>query len=352
MNRNIPRLIHSLLILLTAVTFTACSNTPIHDYRLEAPPQNANYLRLSREQPESKWGSLALNAASWRVGTLLANEDMQIGYINNLLATAEAETIALTIADFQQVNSHETAEQLVRDMADQIEEQHGMYERVAFDYDYFVTTAENLIMSGSSPYAEVDPSVISVVASQYLTAAISAAEQLGIPADILEDGQRLVAVFAETDAPDQHIGDLMVWKKSIWLAANGSPTPAPTPPPSDLAGIDINLVLPPGNSLRGELLMERNACYPCHIDLPIGPQWIPAKDEPLQPLTQRFEQNWKSARYTGKATSVEQYVIESILIPSASTVDGYAQGIMPTNFGSTLSRQDLADILAFLMAID
>jgi mono/diheme cytochrome c family protein len=44
----------------------------------------------------------------------------------------------------------------------------------------------------------------------------------------------------------------------------------------------------------------------------------------------------------------EHYLIESILQPEAYVVPGWSGGIMPNNFGSRLSVQELADIVAFL----
>lgn len=52
--------------------------------------------------------------------------------------------------------------------------------------------------------------------------------------------------------------------------------------------------------------------------------------------------------------SVEQYIYESVLEPGAYVVDGYADGVMPANFGQRMGAteempQDLADILAYLL---
>ncbi|MCB9136646.1 MAG: cytochrome c, partial [Anaerolineales bacterium] len=47
--------------------------------------------------------------------------------------------------------------------------------------------------------------------------------------------------------------------------------------------------------------------------------------------------------------SAERYIRESIVSPDAYVVEGYTPGIMPQNFAQTMTAQDLADVLAFLL---
>jgi hypothetical protein len=49
--------------------------------------------------------------------------------------------------------------------------------------------------------------------------------------------------------------------------------------------------------------------------------------------------------------SPEQYLVESIVVPQAYTVPGYAQA-MPQNFGERLDIQMLADIIAYIQSYD
>jgi len=49
-----------------------------------------------------------------------------------------------------------------------------------------------------------------------------------------------------------------------------------------------------------------------------------------------------------KWASPEEYIIESILKPSAYVVPGYNNGVMPQTFATQLTRQDLIDITAYL----
>jgi hypothetical protein len=47
--------------------------------------------------------------------------------------------------------------------------------------------------------------------------------------------------------------------------------------------------------------------------------------------------------------SPAHYLYESIVNPSAYIVPGYQDGIMPKTFGETLSTQDIADLITFLL---
>lgn len=48
----------------------------------------------------------------------------------------------------------------------------------------------------------------------------------------------------------------------------------------------------------------------------------------------------------------EHYIIESIIEPGAYIVPGFSSGVMPSNFGTLMSAQDLADILEFIKSSD
>ena len=50
--------------------------------------------------------------------------------------------------------------------------------------------------------------------------------------------------------------------------------------------------------------------------------------------------------------TAEQYLVESILVPNAYIAPGYPSDTMPQDFGTKLSVQDLADIVAFLESQD
>jgi mono/diheme cytochrome c family protein len=49
--------------------------------------------------------------------------------------------------------------------------------------------------------------------------------------------------------------------------------------------------------------------------------------------------------------TAEEYIHESIVNPSAYVVEGFPDGIMPQTFAETLSEEQIADLVAFLMTL-
>ena len=47
---------------------------------------------------------------------------------------------------------------------------------------------------------------------------------------------------------------------------------------------------------------------------------------------------------------LDAFIKTSIVDPSAFVAEGYPDGVMPTNFGSTLSASDIDDLVAFISA--
>lgn len=124
---------------------------------------------------------------------------------------------------------------------------------------------------------------------------------------------------------------------------------APTVPSGPLAGTDITKELPPGDPTRGEALANSLACVACHIAAPTGPAWLASGDQPG--IGTRAAQRIAAADYTGQATTAEQYLYEAIVNPNVYVVSPYAANLMPGIYGSTLTEQDLADLIAYLMSL-
>ncbi len=59
----------------------------------------------------------------------------------------------------------------------------------------------------------------------------------------------------------------------------------------------------------------------------------------------------KSAEYTGTATTVEEYLRESIVSPDAHLETGFTAGVMYANFGKELSEQEIGDLVAYMATL-
>jgi mono/diheme cytochrome c family protein len=97
--------------------------------------------------------------------------------------------------------------------------------------------------------------------------------------------------------------------------------------------------LPVGDAARGEQIFLAQPCHTCHADLTVGPAF---PGDP--PLAIRAE-----TRRSGY--SAELYLYESIVEPNAYIVPGFQKDIMPSDIGETLTNQELADLIAYLITM-
>ena len=122
------------------------------------------------------------------------------------------------------------------------------------------------------------------------------------------------------------------------------PTSTPTPLPP--VGTDIRVSLPQGDPERGSELAIRWECVACHVTFRIGPGF--GAQDAMPAIRERAALRLADPGYTGKATTPEEYMIESILLPKVYLVEGEWREPMLDFFGERLTVQDLADIIAWL----
>jgi mono/diheme cytochrome c family protein len=125
----------------------------------------------------------------------------------------------------------------------------------------------------------------------------------------------------------------------------GTPAPMAGPP----VGTDITVELPEGDAANGEILATSKGCVVCHVTTPTGPSWPPTAD--LPGIGARAETRFSEPDYTGGASTPEQYLLESIVIPDAHIVTGFSAGLMPKTYGATLTAQETADLIAYMLTI-
>lgn len=140
---------------------------------------------------------------------------------------------------------------------------------------------------------------------------------------------------------------IMNWEE-VALAGGEGGTAAP--PSGDMVGTDIQVSLPSGDPDRGQALAEGAlGCVSCHALTTVGPAWAPEGTVPG--IGERATTRFTQSDYTGNATTPEEYLIESIVLPNVYIVEGYQPNIMVGNFGDRISLQDMADLLAYLQSI-
>ena len=103
-----------------------------------------------------------------------------------------------------------------------------------------------------------------------------------------------------------------------------------------------------GDPVNGQQLYDGQTvqalpCLGCHLNAAVAPPvagtWTRVENERL--LEPQFE------GYTGEA-----YLAESIIHPNVYVAPNYTGGLMPDTFGSVLTFQDLADLIAYLQTQD
>ena len=135
---------------------------------------------------------------------------------------------------------------------------------------------------------------------------------------------------------------IMNWEPTAQLVQTG---PAPA---GQEVGTDINIQLPAGDAAAGEQLAVTKGCAACHIDAPTGPAWKPTAGEPG--IGDRAATRLQDPGYFGKATTAQQYLLESIIDPEVFKVPGFTTA-MPNNFGTLLTTQETADLIAYLLTL-
>jgi mono/diheme cytochrome c family protein len=133
-----------------------------------------------------------------------------------------------------------------------------------------------------------------------------------------------------------------------WESTAGEVT-EPATPTGPLAGTDITIELPAGDAATGEQTALGKGCTACHVSTTVGPAWMPSDE--LPGIGERAETRLSEPDYAGEATSPEQYLFESIVHPDLYVVPGYQPGQMPQGFAESLSQQELADIIAYMLTL-
>jgi hypothetical protein len=125
--------------------------------------------------------------------------------------------------------------------------------------------------------------------------------------------------------------------------------PKPTLPRLEKERTDITITLPEADPERGDTLAQRYGCVRCHITNEIGPSFEAYDDLPA--IVKRAEVRIADPNYTGSATNMQEYLIESIVDPRLYRVEGDWKEDMwdETN---NLPEQDLADIFGWLLTYD
>ncbi len=103
---------------------------------------------------------------------------------------------------------------------------------------------------------------------------------------------------------------------------------------------DMASALAAANPANGEQLVTSNGCTACHSMqqgvIQVGPSWYNVAGH-------------AETRVPGE--SAEAYLYNSITHPNDFVVEGFQPNLMPQIYEATLSQEQLADIIAYLLTL-
>jgi cytochrome c551/c552 len=96
-----------------------------------------------------------------------------------------------------------------------------------------------------------------------------------------------------------------------------------------------------GNAAAGKAVFASSGCASCHTFKPAGATGTIGPDLDKAPAA--------DAKADGNM-ALAAFIHESIVAPDKYIAKGYSKGIMPTNFGSSLTSSQLNDLVAFIVS--
>lgn len=135
-----------------------------------------------------------------------------------------------------------------------------------------------------------------------------------------------------------------------YAVLNLSPVSKPAPAPTAVPQLDPAMVPLVTGEEPTDLLFIKAGCPVCHR-IP----GIPGADGRVGPalaLGTTGPQRLADPRYKGRARTVRDYIVESVLEPGAYVVSGYPDQVMPRWYGQKLSAGALDKMAAYLETLE
>lgn len=151
-------------------------------------------------------------------------------------------------------------------------------------------------------------------------------------------GGVLIAAFSG-DHGRQGQADFALAATPAGPASNATALPTKTAAPASAGG---GGGAAPNSGLPGQAIATKNGCTACHSTggaTGVGPTWkgLAGHDVPLADGS------------TAKAD--DAYLKESITSPNAKVVKGFAPGLMPATFGTSLKPEEIDQLVEFIKSL-
>ncbi len=188
-----------------------------------------------------------------------------------------------------------------------------------------------------------------VTATEPLTATVEATVEA--PAEATEtpapaEAETVTATVEPTVAPTVAGGETLTATQEITATSQvTSAEEAATPEAAEAdpyAGLpeDLKAAMAEADPARGQQLTLQNGCVGCHSLDP---------NQPMAGPTWHNLAETAATRMPGRTAAF--YLYDSIVNPNDYIVEGYPPNLMIQTFAETISTQDLADIIAYLLTL-
>ena len=324
---------------------------PLRDHALPTPTVDSASVIAKLDSPDFQIPYLGNSTGVWLASIALDNDGARDTFAASMVDSAARLELALTFEQLAAIEVVQDGNRLVDALSDQVADRYGDRADARFAVEFHTQVAARLLRDGPNVVGGGELPVLRHQAGIHMLDALSAATHLDVNTKLIEEAQGIaLPLLARTDvasAPEA----IEAWADSVDNAFRNVPTPMPPPAEAEQIGTDITVELLPGNRFRGEIRHEQLGCSACHIAAAVAPQWQTFDGVENPSLLEIAETRWQDPGYTGTATSATEYLIESTVLPDIDVVDGYEIALMSVDYAEQISKQDMADILAFLMAI-
>ncbi len=283
------------------------------------------------------WRSMGLTATP-------AEDPVLQSVIDLLLQTADVLSIPLSREELVGVQPYDEAEALVRRVAAAVGRRYGADAQTLFEIRYATGVADLLLWFVDETMSAEEVQSRSHTAANYLTAAMSSAQQAGLQGELLTEGLQLSYRMERGAEPLEASRNVFMWRIRVlsWLGnreqlAAAEATPDPSAPAvavsEETAGPDP------------EQLFFAMGCIDCHY-LQDPADGI-ALNNLIAPSLAHLHEN-AGVRVQGQDAA--SYIYTSIVDPNAYVVEGYDADLMPLSYDEEMDEAEIRALVDWLLA--
>ena len=129
--------------------------------------------------------------------------------------------------------------------------------------------------------------------------------------------------------------------RTVTIGGSSAPTTSTTPTASATSTSATTTSSGGGDATAGKAVFASSGCASCHTFQPAGATGSIGPDLDKAPASDAKADN---------SMDLAEFIKESITDPDKYIAKGYSKGLMPSNFGSSLSSTQLNDLVAFILS--